>query len=62
MSTLFRRYEFLLPLKFNDGTPVPESLFVDTLLEIEMASARYPRTPCRLAVNGGTKASRTTMI
>jgi hypothetical protein len=35
MSSLFRRFEFLLPLKFNDGQPIPSELFVDTLLELE---------------------------
>jgi len=33
MSNL-RRYEVLLPLKFNDGQPVPWSLIGDTLLEL----------------------------
>ncbi len=28
-----RRYEILLPLKFNDGQPVPDSLIRATLLE-----------------------------
>lgn len=30
-----RRYEFLLPLSFNDGRPVPESLIAQTLIELE---------------------------
>jgi hypothetical protein len=34
MSRLFRRYEILLPLWFNDGQPVPEELVADTLLEL----------------------------
>ena len=34
MSAL-RRYEILLPLRFNDGQPVPEELLADTLLELE---------------------------
>ena len=29
-----RRYEILLPLRFNDGRPVPEELFVETVLEL----------------------------
>ena len=33
MSAL-RRYEILLPLQFNDGQPVPESLLADTVLEL----------------------------
>jgi len=31
----YRRSEILLPLKFNDGQPVPDNLLSDTLLEIE---------------------------
>ncbi len=30
-----RRYEFLLPLRFNDGQPVPNELIADSLLELE---------------------------
>jgi len=30
-----RRYEILLPLRFNDGQPVPDALISDTLLELE---------------------------
>src|SRR4051812_34745166 len=35
MSGSFRRYELLLPRKFNDGRPVPDDLIADTLLELE---------------------------
>jgi hypothetical protein len=35
MSTTLRRYEILLPLRFNDGEPVPDSLIADTLVELE---------------------------
>ena len=34
MSKVFRRFEILLPLRFNDGRPVPDDLIVDTLLEL----------------------------
>lgn len=34
MTTL-RRYEFRLPLRFNDGQPVPESIIADTVIELE---------------------------
>lgn len=33
MSAL-RRYEILLPLRFNDGQPVPDSLLGETILEL----------------------------
>ena len=35
MSTTLRRYEILLPRRFNDGQPVPDSLIADTLVELE---------------------------
>ena len=35
MSTTLRRYELLLPLRFNDGNPVPDALIADTLIELE---------------------------
>jgi hypothetical protein len=30
-----RRYEILLPLRFNDGQSVPDALISDTLVELE---------------------------
>jgi hypothetical protein len=35
MSERLRRFEILLPLRFNDGQQVPDDLIADTLLEIE---------------------------
>ena len=35
MSSSQRRYEILLPLRFNDGQPVPDDLIGETLLELE---------------------------
>lgn len=34
MSSAFRRYEILLPLRFNDGQLVPDELIADTLIEL----------------------------
>ena len=34
MSASFRRFEVLLPRQFNDGQPVPDDLFAETLLEL----------------------------
>jgi hypothetical protein len=34
MNISFRRYEILIPLRFNDGQPVPEILIAETLLEL----------------------------
>jgi hypothetical protein len=35
MSRTLRRYEVLLPLRFNDGRPVPDDIVAETLLELE---------------------------
>lgn len=35
MSRMVRRFEVLLPLRFNDGTPVPDAAVADMLLEFE---------------------------
>lgn len=35
MSRMVRRFEVLLPLRFNDGTPVPDAAVADTLVELE---------------------------
>ena len=34
MGKSYRRFEILLPLKFNDGNPVPDKLIGRTLLEL----------------------------
>jgi hypothetical protein len=34
MSISYRRYEILLPRRFNDGQPVPPHLFADTLIHL----------------------------
>jgi hypothetical protein len=33
MNTSHRRYEVLIPLRFNDGTLVPDELIAETILE-----------------------------
>lgn len=43
MSGLFRRFEILLPRRFNDGGPVPEDLIAETLLELE---SRFGAVSC----------------
>ena len=35
MSKSWHRFEILLPLRFNDGQPVPDELIVDLLLQLE---------------------------
>jgi hypothetical protein len=34
VSSAYRRFEILLPLKLNDGNPVPNELIADTILEL----------------------------
>lgn len=34
MSTSYRRYEILLPRRFNDGRQIPNRLVTETLIEL----------------------------
>ena len=43
MSRMVRRFEVLLPLRFNDGTAVPDDAIADTLLELEQ---RFSAVSC----------------
>ena len=45
-----RRYEILLPSRFNDGRPVPEELIADTLSELEQ---RFGAVSCETQVIRG---------
>lgn len=45
MSRMVRRFEVLLPLRFNDGTPVPHATVVDTLIEFDHLLARSTISP-----------------
>jgi hypothetical protein len=35
MNRSLRRFEILLPLRFNDGQPVPDDVIADLLLQLE---------------------------
>lgn len=43
MSRILRRFEVLLPLRFNDGRAVPDDLLADTLIELE---SRFGAVSC----------------
>jgi len=47
----WRRYEILLPLKFNDGRAVPRELLSDTLLKLE---ERFGAVSCETQVIQGS--------
>lgn len=47
----WRRYEILLPLKFNDGRPVPRELISEALLRLE---ERFGSVFCETQVIQGT--------
>lgn len=34
MSTSYRRFEILLPRRFNDGRPIPRELALETVMEL----------------------------
>jgi hypothetical protein len=50
MSASFRRFEILLPLRFNDGEPVPDEVIADALLELE---ERFGAVSCETQVIQG---------
>jgi len=63
MSRMVRRFEVLLPLRFNDGSAVPDDAIADTLLELEQrfgAVCRARRRP--FVANGAMKARATATI
>jgi hypothetical protein len=51
MTSAFRRFEMLLPLRFNDGQPVPDDLIGDSLLELRQ---RFGAASCESQVTQGT--------
>ena len=46
----WRRYEILLPLRFNDGTPVPKALLAQTVQDLEK---RFGAVSCETQVIQG---------
>ena len=48
--TGLRRYEILLPSRFNDGRPIPQELIAETLLELEQ---RFGAVSCETQVIHG---------
>ncbi len=50
MGRPYRRYEMLIPLRFNDGSPVPAELIADTLLELE---GRFGAVSCETQMTRG---------
>jgi hypothetical protein len=49
-----RRYEILLPLKFNDGQAVPRELVVETVLDLEQ---RFGAVSCETQIIHGIWSS-----
>jgi hypothetical protein len=50
MDTPYRRFELLLPLRFNDGQAVPENLISETILELR---ERFGAVSCESQVTRG---------
>jgi hypothetical protein len=50
MSEAFRRFEILLPLRFNDGQPVPDELIGTTILELR---ERFAAVSCETQTTRG---------
>jgi hypothetical protein len=47
MSASHRRCEMLIPLSFNDGSPVPEPLVTGSVLDLVNSGGATPRPPPR---------------
>ncbi len=50
MDKSYRRFEMLLPLRFNDAQPVPDELIADTLLELR---ERFGAVSCETQTTHG---------
>ena len=50
MDKPYRRYEVLLPLRFNDGESVPDNLISETLLELR---ERFGAVSCESQTTSG---------
>lgn len=50
MSRAFRRFEVLLPLRFNDGRPVPDETVGEALLELRQ---RFGAVSCETQTTRG---------
>ncbi len=54
MSSTLRRFEILLPLRFNDGLPVPDELVGQTIQELrQQFRAASPQKRKRSTATGG---------
>ena len=51
----WRRYEILLPLQFNDDTPVPKSFLAEAVLELD---SRFGAVSCETHGHPGAMACR----
>lgn len=54
MSKMVRRFEVLLPLRFNDGTPVPDDIVADTPIQLE---ERFGAVSCETQTIRGRRRS-----
>lgn len=59
MDKPYRRYEVLLPLRFNDGNSVPDELLAETILKLERSWALFRVSRRTSAASGATKDSLT---
>ena len=53
---MYRRYEILIPPRFNDGNAVPEDLIATTLAELEHQFVRIPARRRIFRASGATRA------
>jgi hypothetical protein len=62
MSISGRRFEILLPLRFNDGKAVPDEYIADALVELRTKFGAVPPKLKESRVSGSTLAKYIAMI
>ncbi len=61
MSISGRRFEILLPLRFNDGSPVPDALIAQTLVELRRRFGAVSSETQKIEGRGNTAGRCTAM-
>ncbi len=61
MSISGRRFEILLPLRFNDGSPMPDALIAETLVELRRRFGAVSSETQKIEGRGNTAGRCTAM-
>ena len=58
MSRIIRRFEVLLPLRLNDGTPVPEEAVADTIIDMIRKIEKIAGKPAKIEYKPSRKGDQ----